>query len=121
MIALRNTTAIVLFVVVFFWAVGSAESQPRKRPGWMSPLAWAVGVCETGKGNAYPDFRHDGGSYEGFAGWYWGTWLLDRRPGYPRSAKNATPRQQNRVMHDSLERGRYFGCLANGGYRSWMS
>lgn len=124
----RNLIFIVIFVVLFFIAAGLAPDgdsfegkQPYTRPGWMSPKAWALGICETGKGNTYPDFRHDGGSYEGFTGWYTGTWLLDRRKGYPDHAYEATPRQQNRVLHDSLKKGRYYGCLHNGGYRRWMS
>lgn len=114
-IGLRNTIAIVAFVVVLFVAIGNAEGRTTQRPGFISPFAWAVAMCET-QGN----FRHDGGSYEGAWGWFTGTWLLDRRDGYPSSPTRATPRQQNRVFYDSLKKGRYFGCIVNGGYRSHM-
>lgn len=116
MIALRNLAAIIAFVIVLFWAIAGSEADGSSgRPKFMSPFAWAVAVCET-RGN----FRHDGGDYEGAFGWFTGTWLLDRRSGYPARAKEATPRQQNRVFHDSVAKGRYFGCIVNGGYRSHM-
>lgn len=115
-IALRNLVAIVAFIIVLFIAIASTDAPGATgRPKFVSPFAWAVSMCET-RG----DFRHDGGSYEGFVGWFTGTWLLDRRKGYPDHADEATPRQQNRVFHDSLARGRYFGCIANGGYRSHL-
>lgn len=50
----------------------------HQRPGWISRFAWAVAVCETGKGHAYPDFRHRTRSYGGAWGWYVGTWQLDQ-------------------------------------------
>lgn len=116
-IALRNLLAIIVFVIVVFIAFASAPDSDGApgRPRFVSKFAWAVAMCET-QGN----FRHDGGSYEGAWGWYTGTWLLDRRPGYPSSPTRATPRQQNRVFHDSVRKGRYFGCIVNGGYRSHL-
>jgi hypothetical protein len=90
------------------------------KPPWMSRFAWAVGICETGKGNRYPDFKHRTRDYGGFAGWYHGTWQLDAPKGYPRYPWLATPRQQYRVFLIGRERGRYWGCIENGGYRSWM-
>lgn len=81
------------------------------RPAWITPFAWRVAVCETGKGNAYPDFRHHAGSYEGAWGWYHGTWLLDRMAGMPRHAYDASPREQYRVFQIGRARGRYWGCI----------
>lgn len=86
----------------------------------MSKTAWAIGVCETGKGNTHPDFKHDGGSYEGFSGWYVGTWNLDKLKGYPYHPYDATPRQQNKVMAVSMRKHRSFGCYTSGNYRVWM-
>lgn len=92
-----------------------------KKPAWMSRFAWAVGTCETPHpGEHWPHFTHHYGSYEGFVGWYHGTWLLDRFPGMPEHAYQATPRQQYRVALRSFARRRHFGCISGGGYRSWM-
>ena len=113
-------TALVCLLALAVTAPGARAHTDAKRPGWISPFAWAVAVCETGKGHNHPDFRHDSGSYEGAWGWFAGTWKLDRRRGYPKHAYQATSRQQNRVFHDSIEKGRYFGCHRNGGYRSWL-
>ena len=116
MIGLRNTLAIIAFVVVLFIAIASAKANGQTgRPAFVSRFAWAVALCETNG-----DFHHDGGSYEGAWGWYVGTWNLDKRAGYPSSPIDATPRQQNRVFHDSLVRGRSFGCITHGGYRSHL-
>ena len=98
----------------------TAQAAITKKPPWMSRFAWAVGICETGKGNRYPDFQHRTSSYGGFTGWYWGTWQLDAPAGYPRFPWLASPRQQYRVFLISRAKGRYWGCIANGGYRSWM-
>jgi hypothetical protein len=78
------------------------------RPYGMSEFLYRLGKCETGL-----NFRHDSGSYEGFVGWYTGTWLLDRYPGMPYHAHQATPRQQIRVAYRSIARGRFFGCAVN--------
>lgn len=116
-VGLRNLIAIIAFLIVLGIAMGTApDGTPASgRPKFVSPFAWAVALCET-----QGDFNHDGGSYEGAWGWFTGTWLLDRRRGYPSSAKEATPRQQNRVFHDSVAKGRHFGCISGGGYRSHM-
>lgn len=116
----RNTVAIVCFVIAFFWAASSAEGQTTKRPKWMTPFAWAVAICETGKGNRYPDPRHRAGSYQGAWGWYSGTWDLDKPRGYPDHAYQASLKQQYRVFQIGRNRGRYWGCIENGGYRSWL-
>lgn len=100
--------------------VPASHAAITERPKWMSRFAWAVGVCETGKGNRYPDFKHRTQSYGGFTGWYWGTWQLDAPKGYPRFPWLATPRQQYRVFLIGRARGRYWGCIENGGYKTWM-
>lgn len=105
----------VVFVVALCLAVTPPADGKNGRPKFISPFAWAVAMCET-QGN----FNHDGGSYEGAWGWYVGTWQLDKRAGYPSSPTDATPREQNRVFADSLRKGRYFGCIVNGGYRSHL-
>lgn len=111
--------AMVAVALFFVWAIGRAVDQQInaavvEKPRWMSTFAWRVGTCESGtRGSPRPNFRHDGGDYEGFVGWYWGTWLLDAPAEYPRRAYLATPRQQYRVFQISVARGRYFGCIAN--------
>lgn len=112
------TTILIAFCLVFAAAAGAHRS--AKRPGFISPFAWAVAVCETGKGHNHPDFRHRSGSYGGAWGWFVSTWQLDAPKGYPRVPWKATPRQQNRVFYLGRKRGRYWGCIANGGYRAWM-
>lgn len=77
-------------------------------------------MCETGKGHNHPDFQHRTRSYGGAWGWFVGTWAIDRYAGMPRFPWNATPRQQYRVFLRGRARGRYWGCIAGGGYRSWM-
>jgi len=115
-IAVRNVLAIVAFVIVLFWSISVAQADSANgRPKFVSKFAWAVAMCET-----QGDFNHNGGSYRGAWGWYVGTWQLDKRKGYPSDPTDATPRQQNRVFHDSLAKGRYFGCIAHGGYRSHL-
>ena len=109
-----------LTAVIALALAAPATAAITSKPSWMSRFAWAVGVCETGKGNRHPDFQHKTSSYGGFAGWFIGTWQLDRYPGMPMFPWNATPRQQYKVFLRGRDRGRYWGCIANGGYRSWM-
>lgn len=85
-----------------------------------------VGTCETGHigapGDGKPRWdwgahhRHlEGKTYEGFAGFYWGTWrlwagqlgLLARYP----HAYVAPPTVQIVVAQYGLEHGGYWGCL----------
>ncbi len=94
--------------------------KPGIRPKWMTPFAWAVAVCETGKGNRHPDYQHRSGSYGGAWGWYIGTWRTDAPRGFPRLPWQATARQQYAVFLTGMQRGRYWGCIAGGGYRSWL-
>ncbi len=111
-----------LFAALIFSSSTEANTTIGSRPLWMSKMAWAIGVCETGKGTSHPDFNHDGGAWEGFTGWFVGTWNTDKpkHKGYPYHPYDATPRQQNRVMAISMRKHRYFGCYYNGGYKSWM-
>lgn len=82
----------------------------------MSRFAYAVAKCET-----QVNYHHHAGSYEGAWGWYHGTWLLDRPPGAPEHAYDATPRQQYRAFLKGYYRlHHYWGCIAHGGYRAWL-
>lgn len=112
------TAYFVMVVLAVFTA--PADGHYTAKPGWMSKFAWAVAVCETGKGHTHPDFRHRGSKYGGAWGWFIPTWQLDRFSGMPRYPWLASPRQQYRVFLRGRERGRYWGCIANGGYRVWM-
>lgn len=112
------TTALVIACLIV--TSTAAAHRTAKRPAWLDRFAWAVAICETGKGHNHPDPRHRAGSYEGAWGWYSGTWDLDKPRGYPDHAYQATLRQQYRVFSIGRARGRYWGCIAHGGYRSWM-
>ena len=92
--------------------VQTIRGAAARRPYGMSEFLYRLAVCETGL-----TWTWDSGSYEGAFGWYWGTWLLDRYPGMPSRAYQATPWQQVRVAYRSVARGRYFGCAANS---SWV-
>ena len=115
------TAAIITALLIALSAAAAADAhRTSKRPRWISPFAWAVAVCETGKGHNHPDRRHRSGPYDGAWGWYVGTWRLDAPAGYPRNPWDATLRQQHRVFQIGRKRGRYWGCIHNGGYRYWM-
>lgn len=83
-------------------------------PSWVPPLIRRLAVCES-QGNP----RHRAGVYEGIVSWYYGTWDLDKLPGYPDHAYQATLRQQVRVAVRSVARGRFFGCL-HGSSHAWV-
>lgn len=108
----------VLTSSLFFVSSSSAHTNSIK-PEWISPFAWAVGICETGKGHNHPDFNHRG-DYQGFVGWYKGTWDMDK-VGITtvNHAYQASPKIQNKVAAASFKKGRYFGCIVNGGYKYW--
>lgn len=121
------TTAALLAAI---GAAGAAAHRSANRPKYIDRFAWAVAVCETGKGHNHPDFRHHTSSYGGAWGWFIGTWKLDRYTrtwrdkhgrwrGMPLYPWNATPRQQYRVFLRGRALGRYWGCIAGGGYRAW--
>lgn len=70
---------------------------------WM-PRGWQnIGACETGYGKRPGRFDWNSGTYQGFAGFYHGSWdafvpHADQRFGpYPSEAYLATPRQQLEV------------------------
>jgi hypothetical protein len=89
---------------------------------WLPAFDRAVAECETPTPDGTMNFRHHAGTYEGAWGWWHGTWLGDRPKGAPEHAYDATPRQQ----WEAFKRGwyvlhHYWGCIANGGYRSHMS
>ena len=67
------TTAVIVTLALAFTALAAGHRGARGRPAWIDPFAWAVAVCETGKGHNHPDFRHRSGVYEGAWGWYVGT------------------------------------------------
>ena len=101
----------VLALINLIIFVTRLQAAAAGRPYGMSEFLYRLGTCETGL-----NFRWDSGSYEGFVGWYWGTWLADRYPGMPSRAYLATPRQQIRVAYRSIARGRYFGCAVNSAW-----
>lgn len=127
-------TLIAISLAMFLVTAGVASGNtgdPTVRPRWIDPFAWAVAVCETGKGHRYPDFQHQAGPYGGAWGWYVSTWQADRVTrawrtktgkwkGFPLFPWNATPQQQYRVFQIGRARGRYWGCIHGGGYRFWM-
>ena len=70
---------------------------------WM-PRGWQnIGACETGYGRRPGNFRHNSGTYQGFAGFAVSSWdafvrSADPKAGpYPSEAYLATPRQQYEV------------------------
>ena len=61
---------------------------------WM-PAKWQrIGACETGYGKRPGDFRWNSGTYQGFVGFFYGTWDAYKPRGFPAEAYQATPRQQ---------------------------
>lgn len=97
-------------------AAHTAQARTPGKPAWMSTFAWSVAMCET-----QLRYKHRAGSYEGAWGWYAGTWDLDKPAGYPDHAYQASPRQQHRVFLIGRAKGRYWGCIHNGGYRYWTN
>lgn len=61
---------------------------------WMSDKFQRIGACETGYGKRPGNFRWNSGTYQGFAGFYFGTWDAYKPKGAPSEAYLATPRQQ---------------------------
>jgi len=110
-----------IFVILVSVTNASSHTVLSSKPAWMSQFAWAVGICETGKGNKYPDFSHRSGDLEGFVGWRNYTWDMDK-VGVTSidHAYQASPRIQNKVAAVSFKRHRNFGCISNGGYKYWQ-
>lgn len=109
-------TQILIIVFLVFVSHASAWSS-KPRPKWMTPVEWAVGMCETGL-----NWRHNSGTYQGAYGFYYGSWDQFKPSGYPAEAYQATPWQQTVVARRI--RARYgwsgWGCYTHGGYRYWM-
>lgn len=107
---------ILFTLVAACYAAGLAAAAPA-RPAFLTPMEWAVALCETG-GN----FKHRTRDYQGAWGFYRGSWDEFKPAGYPSDADDATPRQQATVMRRI--RARYgwtgWGCVTHGGYRAWM-
>lgn len=89
---------------------------------WM-PIGWQnIGACETGYGRRPGNFRHNSGTYQGFAGFYRGSWdafvsEADPKAGpYPTEAYNATPRQQYEVALAIWRRYGLSGWGCRGAY-----
>ena len=61
---------------------------------WMPDKWQRVGACETGYGKRPGRFDWNSGTYQGFAGFYFGTWDAYKPRGAPSEAYLATPRQQ---------------------------
>lgn len=106
---------------LFIISTANAHTMTSVRPAWISEFGWAVGVCETGKGHHHPDFKHHWGAYEGFVGWYSGTWDMDK-VGITTidHAYQASPKIQNKVAAVSFKKRRDFGCINGGGYKYWL-
>jgi len=72
-------------------------------PSWLPDKWQRIGACETGYGRRPGDWRWNSGTYQGFSGFYYGTWdqykhRADPKAGpYPAEAYQATPRQQYEV------------------------
>lgn len=83
---------------------------------WMPPMWVRLAECESG--HRPPDWRHDGGIYEGAFGFYTGTWDRFKYAGYPDHAYDASPWMQYRV---ALRLFRRFGYSPWGCFRhSWV-
>ena len=83
------------------------------------PDKWQrIGACETGYGKRPGDFHWNSGppsgnaGYQGFVGFYYGTWDAYRPAGFPSEAYEATPRQQMTVAERVRDAHGYgaWGC-----------
>lgn len=87
---------------------------------WMPAIYQRIAWCESGsRPPADPVWRHHGGDYEGAFGFWYGSWLLFRYPGYPRHAYDATPWQQFRVaklIHDRYGFSSPWGCYRHNAW-----
>jgi len=77
---------------------------------WMSDKFQRIGACETGYGKRPGDFKWNSGTYQGFAGFYYGTWDAYKPRGAPSEAFLATPREQYQCA---------LNVLAAHGYGAW--
>ena len=79
---------------------------------WMSDKFQRIGACETGYGKKPGNFHWNSGTYQGFAGFYFGTWDAYKPKGAPSEAYLATPREQYECALNVLARHGYgaWGC-----------
>lgn len=110
------TTIILTITIVLFVTVQDALAYPA-RPRWMSPMEWAVSMCETGM-----NWRHSTRDYGGAYGFARSSWIAFAPAGYPSRPELASPWQQTLVARRI--RARYgwtgWGCVTHGGYRYWI-
>lgn len=81
---------------------------------WMPDKWQRVGACETGYGKRPGNFRWNSGTYQGFVGFYYGSWDAYRPAGYPAEAYQATPRQQM-VVAERIRAAVGYGAWGCGG------
>lgn len=108
-------TLTVISILALAIAIKAYAYPPR--PRWLTPMEWAVGMCES-----QLNWQHNSGTYQGAFGFYYGSWDQFKPAGYPADAYQATPWQQTVVMRRI--RARYgwsgWGCVTHGGYRYWI-
>ena len=81
---------------------------------WM-PAKWQrIGACETGYGKRPGDFHWNSGTYQGFVGFFYGTWDAFKPSGFPAEAYQATPRQQM-VVAERVRAAVGYGAWGCGG------
>lgn len=90
----------IIFILIFFilFIQKSEASQEKILYPWLPNKWYNLGVCESGSYPNPPNWKHDGGDYEGAFGFYTETWT-DYKPKWIKAkrAKYATPRQQYTV------------------------
>jgi hypothetical protein len=91
---------VILFTIALFSFAQAATARDTvtwqwRYRAWM-PQHWIrLAYCESGtRPPADPNWRHRSGSYAGAFGFYDGSWLAFRLPGYPSRADLANPFQQ---------------------------
>ena len=81
---------------------------------WMPDKWQRVGACETGYGRRPGQFSWNSGTFQGFVGFYYGTWDAYKPSGYPAEAYQATPRQQMTVA-EIVRAAHGYGAWGCGG------
>ena len=101
-VALTKQTCPQIHRAVRFWRAKAAANRRRYQEwayqydwrSWMPDKWQRIGACETGYGKRPGDFHWNSGTYQGFVGFYYGTWDAYKPRGFPAEAYQATPRQQ---------------------------